>query len=120
MTRVAILPVAGDGGNQASSAISGERHSEGRTAGEALNALSGQLAPDESGTVVILQNFRPDCFFTAEQQARLHELMGRWRIARDTGGALDSAEQTELDALINAELLASGARAAAIADELCL
>ena len=39
--------------------------------------------------------------------------MARWRAARDTGRFLPSPEQAELDALVDAEVRASGQRAAA-------
>lgn len=65
-----------------------------------------------------MQSFRPDAFFTADQQDRLAVLMARWRVARDAGYTLTVDEQTELEALIEAELQASAARAAALADTL--
>ena len=65
-----------------------------------------------------MQNQRPDQFFGAEQQARLDELMARWRAARDAGGALSLAEQAELDNLVNAEVRAAGERTAAVLKEL--
>ena len=49
----------------------------------------------------------------AQQQQRLSELMARWRAARDAGSALPPAQQAELDALVAAEVRASGQRAAA-------
>ena len=65
-----------------------------------------------------MQSLRPDRFFTAAQQERLTALMDRWRTARDQGATLPADEQTELEALIAAELQASAARAAALADAL--
>ena len=58
----------------------------------------------------------PDEFFTAEQQAELGDLMDRWRAARDQSGSFSPQEQARLDALINEELVASGKRAAKLAD----
>jgi hypothetical protein len=58
----------------------------------------------------------PDRFFTAEQQSRLKNLMGQWRLARDAGKELPPTEWAELKSLIEAETLASGRRAAALAD----
>jgi hypothetical protein len=55
-----------------------------------------------------------DRFFTAEQQRRLEELMTCWRTARDASSALPVAQQAELEALVEAELQASGQRAAAL------
>ena len=44
--------------------------------------------------------------------------MARWRTARDQGTTLPIAEQSELETLIDAELRASAARAAALANAL--
>ena len=71
------------------------------------------MPADDTGTLVIVQSHRPDQFFTAQQQRRLSELMARWRAARDAGDSLPPAEQAELDALVDAEVRASGQRAAA-------
>jgi hypothetical protein len=116
MTSIAILPVPGKQGGVAFEAVAGTQRSEGRTAGEALDALTAQFPEDTGSTVVVVQYGRPDRFFTAAQQQRLAELMERWRSARDRGEVLEEAEQAELDALIDAELAGSGARAAAMAD----
>jgi hypothetical protein len=118
MTRVAILPVPTESGDLLYRAVSGAKHSEGNTAGEALDALTVQLPEDEAGTLVIVQNWRPDAFFNARQQDRLAALMARWRTARDQGTVLPPDELAELGALTEAELRASAARAAALADEL--
>ena len=98
--------------------MAGSKHAEGKTAGEALDALTAQLPADEASTLVIVQSLRPDHFFTAPQQERLAVLMARWRTARDQGATLPTDEHTELEALIDAELQASAARAAALADAL--
>ena len=117
MTRVAILPVPSETGKVAYHAISGDKHSQGNTAGEALDALAAQLGDEEAGTLVIVQTGRPDRFFSAAQQQRLAELMDRWRAARDADSSLSAEEQAELSALVEAELAASAARAAASTDE---
>ena len=89
-----------------------------RTAGAALDALTAQLPSDQTGTLVIVQSHAADEFFSAGQKHRLGELMGRWRTARDAGAGLPPAEQTELDALVEAELRASGQRTSAVLAEL--
>jgi hypothetical protein len=111
MTKVAILPEPSPNGPVTFRAISGKKQSVGNTAGEALDALSETLPPEEKGTLVIVQSFRPDSFFTASQQQRLGELIGRWREARDRGETLPAAEQTELDELIESEVRAASRRA---------
>ena len=119
MTRVAILPVPNTTGAPSYRAVAGDKHSEGRTVGAALDALTAQFSEDETGMLVIVQTLQPDRFFNAAQQQRMAELMGRWRDVRDQGGALPDDEQAELKALIEAEVRASADRAAAVADE-CL
>lgn len=118
MTKVAILPVATATGHIVYHATAGDKQSHGKTAGEALDALTTQLQEEDAGTLVIVQNFRPDCFFDADQQRRLAELMARWRAARDTGISLPTTEQAELDALIEVEVRASTKRTVALLHEL--
>jgi hypothetical protein len=118
VTTVAIVPEnQGDDGTTYR-AVAGSRHAVGKTAGEALDALTAQLSEEEAGTIVVVQSQRPDRFFTAEQQERLTELMGRWRTARDTGSALPPDEQAELDQLTDAELQAATRRAQALLNSL--
>ncbi len=116
MTTVAILPIPTEGGTTYR-AVSAEHQTDGRTAGEALDAIAAQLSEDERGTLIVVQNRRPDEFFTADQQQRLAQLMERWRVARDSGTSLPTDEQAELDALVEAELQAATARAEAIMRE---
>lgn len=118
MTKVAILPVQAKEGAVSYRAVAGDKQSQGKTAGEALDALTAQLSEDEAGTLVVVQSFRPDRFFGVLQERRLAELMGRWRAMRDKGETLAADEQAELEALVAAELRASADRAAALADEL--
>ncbi len=118
MTKVAILPVPTESGDISYCAIAGDKQTKGKTAGEALDAMTAQLSEDGDGTLVIVQNRRPDRFFSTVQQKRLSELMELWRIARDKGDYLSKKEQAELEALVEAELLASAKRAASLADEI--
>lgn len=118
MTRVAISPVQSDSGHTFFNAVAGNKYTKGRTAGEALDALNEQLGEDEGTTLIIVQNYRPDCFFTAKQQERLKELMELWNQSKDTGVQLPPKQQDELDLLIEQELLASAKRAAMLRDEL--
>lgn len=118
MTKVAILPESVEPGRVTYRAIAGQQQSVGKTAGEALDALAARLDEQASATMVIVQHQRPDEFFSATQQARLKELMLRWRAARDAGTALQPAEQSELDSLVEAETRAAGERAAALRREL--
>jgi hypothetical protein len=117
MTKIAILPEQMESGGLAYRAIAGGRESVGKTAGEALDALANTLPEEDSGTLVIVQNFRPDHFFTKEQRQRLSELMNRWREARDSGTPFSHEEQAELDDLVQAEVRGAANRTAAMLRE---
>jgi hypothetical protein len=67
MTKVAILPIPTKHGDLAYRATAGEKHAQGKTAGEALDALTAQLSADEASTLIMVQSLRPDRFFTAAQ-----------------------------------------------------
>ena len=112
MTKIAISPMQTENGHCFFSAIAGNKYTKGKTAGEALDALTAQLNDDETGTLVIVQNYHPDRFFNATQKQRLKELMELWRIARDNGRELSKVQQQELEELVELELLATAERAA--------
>lgn len=113
MTKVAILPEPSTEGAMMYRAVGGTHQALAKTAGAALDALTAQLPDGDTGTMVIVQNQRPDQFFSAQQQQRLSQLMEQWRAARDAGTSLSATEQAELDELVDAEVEASGKRAAA-------
>ncbi len=115
---VAILPVSDASGERIYRAIAGDKQSTGRTVGEALDALTAQLEGSEFSTLLLIQSFRPDWFFSVQQQRRLSELMSLWRTARDRGQALPPEQQAELDSLVEAELRAATARTAALVQQL--
>jgi hypothetical protein len=118
MTTVAILPISTASGEKSYRAIAGDRQSVGKTAGQALDALTTLLGATEFSGLLIIQSFRPDRFFSAEQQERLSELMSLWRTARDRGQELPLDRQMELDKLVEAELQAATARTAAMMQHL--
>lgn len=80
-------------------ALSGDKESTGRTAGEALDALTSLLTEEEGGPLVIVQTHKPDRHFNAAQQERLAELM-RLREA----GSLTAEDERELEDLVVVEL----------------
>jgi hypothetical protein len=61
---------------------------------------------------------RPDRYFTAEQRARLEELMALWRVARDSSAQLPPEQQAELEALVEAQLEGAALRAEALLNDL--
>ncbi|MDQ3747673.1 MAG: hypothetical protein M3367_01470 [Acidobacteriota bacterium] len=109
MTTIAILPEK----TGSYRAVTGNKESTGRTAGEALDALAGQLQDEETGTLVIVQNYKADRFFNVAQQKRLTELM-QLRGQRRLSGA----EETELEDLVEAELGGARQRAETLSDDL--
>lgn len=114
MTTVAILPTTDASGEKSYRAIAGDKHSVGKTAGQALDALTAQLGETEFRALLVIQSFQPDKFFSAEQQQRLSELMKLWRLAREEGQEFSPEQQAELDELVEAELKATTARTATI------
>ncbi len=111
MTTVAIVPISTRTGGQTYQAVAGRRMAAGDTAGQALDALTAQFPDVESESLLIVQRFRPDRYFSEPQQQRMADLMAQWRSARDSGGTWSAEEQSELESLVNAELQASGQRA---------
>lgn len=112
MSTITVLPDATGASNGGFCAVAGTVQSTGQTFGQALDALTAKIgAPTEATLVVLLPQLKDDLFPQA-QQNRLTELMNRWRAARDSGTVLSSDEQSELDALSEAEVRASGERAA--------
>ncbi len=120
MTTIAILPISNASGEKFYRAIVGDRQSVGKTAGQALDALTIQLGETEFSALLIIQSFRPDPFFSSAQQKRLSELMYLWRTTRDRGQALPPDQQAELDNLVDAELKAATARTAALVKQMSL
>src|SRR5215204_1363376 len=110
MTKVTIVAEDPGARDTAFRASARDRESVGPTAGAALDALTAQL-PADAGTLIVVQNLRPDQFFSADQQRRLQYLFEKWRTARDAGQALTPDEQAELDTLSEAELNAAALRA---------
>ena len=62
MTTIAIVPEFVGASGTIWRAVAGEKESAGKTASEALDALTGQLNESELSTLVIVQRLRPDRF----------------------------------------------------------
>jgi hypothetical protein len=94
-------------------AVAGDKQSTGRTAGEALDALTSQLEGGDEAALVILRIRRADEFFGAAQQERLGELMRLREV-----GSLSTEEARELETLVEMELDGARRRAGALLQEL--
>ena len=114
MTTVTILPIYDASGEKSYRAVADDKHSIGKTAGQALDALSAQLGENEFSALLLLQSFHSDKFFSVDQQKRLSNLMDLWRKARDEGQSLSKELQVELDSLVEAELKAATDRTASL------
>ncbi len=118
MTRVALSQEPGDAGSMQYRAIAGRNQAMGRTAGEALDALSTQLAGEETDTLVIVRNMSPDRFFTTEQRRRLEQLMNLRREALAGTSGWNAEEEAELEQLVDTEVRSATERAAALLRDL--
>ena len=115
MTTVAILPVVDGHGDKTYRAIAGNKQSIGKTAGQALDALTDQLEPSKFSGLLLIPGFQPDLLFNADQQQRLADLMNQWQAAQDRGEELPESQQSELEQLIETELTAATMRSITLA-----
>lgn len=110
MTAISISTIVDATGHQQYHASAGDKTSVGDTIGEAIDAVVSQLKESSQEFVLLSRRSKPDEFFSADQQQRLACLMGEWRTARDSNQPFPEAKQQELNALVEAELRASGHR----------
>jgi sarcosine oxidase gamma subunit len=118
MIKVALLRENSESGEYEYRAVTARNQAFGRTAGEALNALTAQIPAEEADTLIIVRSLAPDRFFTGEQRQRLDDLMARWRSARDGGQPLSARDQSELEELIDLEVQGATERATAVLEKL--
>lgn len=118
MTKVTIVPVQPTEAASGYCAISDSTQSFGDTPGQALDALTSQLDEVESGLLIVVQSQKADVFFSKGQKERLELLMAQWRLARDKNRSSNFSNQAELEALVEAELLASAERAKSLRNEI--
>lgn len=89
----------------------------GTTPGAALDAVARLVAAsdtEDNGTIVIMQRFRPDAYFSKRQQDRIRELMAAFHDSRARGQELAPQEKRELEVLVEAEWQGAIERAAEI------
>lgn len=97
-------------------AVSGKKHSVGKTIGEAVDALVSQFENSEEESIFISPRFQPDDFFTIQQQERLSHLMNKLHLAEVENKEMPPEEKAELEKLIEAELDGSAQRTKTIAE----
>ena len=114
MTTVEISLLSNASGEKGYRAVSGDSYCEGKTAGQALDALLTKLGEPEFSRLVVTHSADPDLLFTDEQQERLAGLMLLWQEAKEQGRELPPEQKSELEALVEAELQAEKARTAAL------
>lgn len=112
MMTIAILPMVAEDGGVTYCATAGGARSRGRTIGEALDALIGQIPGDRTALLVVVQSLRPGRFFTAARLRHLRGLLTSWRLVawRQAGGTASvqrSQGEAELNAMIAVELRAA-------------
>ena len=107
MTKVELIQESADGIEPTFRAVAVGKQGEGRTAGEAIDSLTSQLAHDEVDTLIVVRKLGPDQLFTTTQRQRLEQLMASWRSTRDAGTTLSTKDQEELSRLIDIEALAA-------------
>jgi predicted Zn-dependent protease with MMP-like domain len=103
MTSIAIRTDQKETGERRFRAIAGDRQSIGRTMGEALDALTAEWRDNIQETIVLIQRFQPDQYFTQAQHDRMQALLARRPV-------LTPEERAELEDLIDAEVDATVAR----------
>jgi hypothetical protein len=111
MSTVSIIQEKSEQSSSRFRALSGTRQSVGRTPGEALDALNAELGESSGGSIVLVQQFGGDSYFSEEQNARLEALLAQ----RDN---LTDLERVELESLVREEVRASAKRTEALADAL--
>ncbi|HEX8680842.1 MAG TPA: hypothetical protein VF707_00915 [Ardenticatenaceae bacterium] len=118
MTIIEIVEEQSQDQTRSYRAMGGDQQATGATPGQALDTLDRMLTVqgDTGGgeMLVIVQRFRPDSFFTSQQQARLQELVQRFHDAGDDRHALSPEEQQELEQLVDAEWQAAIQRGSAL------
>jgi hypothetical protein len=113
MDTISVLP-SDPGSPTLFTAVVGDKQAVGATIGQAIDELLALTHGPTETTLVVIQPMKPDRFFTAEQRARLGDLMAKLRASRDRGVALPADERAELEGLVQAELKATAERGTAL------
>lgn len=103
MTAITIYQKANEASSPRFLAVAGSHQSAGNTPGEALDLLLTQEGNTIDSSLIFIQRYALDFYFTQAQHDRMKELLER-RLS------LTPVENEELDTLIDAELDATVAR----------
>jgi hypothetical protein len=114
MQTITIFQESGKRKKRSYRAVRGEQQAEGKTPGQALDSLEKLSSSQGENSLVILQRFQVDAFFTQTQQERLKKLMTQLQETLKMDTTLSPAERAELERLIDAELAGAIARGASL------
>jgi hypothetical protein len=114
MQTISIFQESGNRKKPSYRAIQGQQQAKGKTPGQALDSLERLAKDQEENSLVILQRFGTDTFFSQQQQERLQDLMSQLQEAINDDASLTQSERAELEQLIDIEWAGAIARAAAI------
>jgi hypothetical protein len=112
MRAIAIVENQGGAGAAAFRALSENFQATGHTPGEALDLLTSRSPEKFSDAPVFFQTLAPDEFFTKAQIDHLSNLMTRWRLAREKNTVLSPTELSELETLVDQEIVGATRRSA--------
>jgi len=100
-----------DGASGCFRAVAGSHQSLGRTPGEALDSLLADEKLGVDSSMILIQRFVPDSYFTQAQYDQMKALLDR----RDS---LTPEENAQLDSLIDAELEATISRSQSLSNRM--
>ena len=89
MSSIEIRIQSTEAGKPRFRAVAGNRQSDGRPMGEALDALTADWGDDIQEAAVLIQRFQSDQYFTEAQHTRMQELLARRASLTATQGAPD-------------------------------
>jgi hypothetical protein len=118
MTQVTLIHDAADPETMPYRAVAGKIQAMGRTAGEAIDALTARMEPENAQTLVIVRNLSGDRYFTDEQRQRMERLISQHKRSLEGHAAWTRDDEAELIRLVDAELKAATERAEALCREL--
>ena len=114
MQTITIFQESGKRKKTSYRAVRGQQQAAGKTPGQALDSLEKLSSSPGENSLVILQRFQADAFFTQVQQDRLEKLMSQLQETLKNDTSLSPSERAELERLIDAEWAGAIARGASL------